>query len=298
MSSGYGQTWICTRRRWDTLSPLWRSHGHAHRRGPRLDPHGHWLMAIARVHGVHSAADHILQCERLGKYGWASLVPAPLSNQPSTDPTQHPFHIFTKPGPVRWTKQHPILDRPTTSPSISPSNSLSCFLTKTPSYYPSQGAIQNFRPKLNPDFPAGYHSKLSNQSPLMIPQPWSISNFQPKILAHRPARVHLKNFQETSMYRPEDTSNYYPSKITSQYPSYTPFRNSLPKNPLPHTQPTTHSKLLPSLPPPLLHLTHGLFHLGGHTGHTELAIKTGSHLRVQLQMKLCIHPCAGVKKRF
>ena len=87
-----------------------------------------------------------------------------------------------------------FLDRPSSSPSTSPSNSLSRFLTKSPSDYSSRGGIQKFRPKLHPDFPAGVHLKLSNQSPLPIPQPGSISNFQPKILPHRPARVYLKTF--------------------------------------------------------------------------------------------------------
>ena len=41
-SSGRGQTRIHPRRCWDALSPLWRSHGHAHRGGPILNPRGQW----------------------------------------------------------------------------------------------------------------------------------------------------------------------------------------------------------------------------------------------------------------
>ena len=64
------------------------------------------------------------------------------------------------------------------------------------------------------------------------------------------------------MYCPEHTSSYGPSKNTSSYPSANPFQNSIPMNPLPHTQPTTYSNLLPSflpLAPPLLHITNGLY---------------------------------------
>ena len=45
---GHGHTWIRPRRRWHTLSTIWRSHGHAHCRGPILDPHGHQVVALAR----------------------------------------------------------------------------------------------------------------------------------------------------------------------------------------------------------------------------------------------------------
>ena len=122
--SGSNQTWICTRRHWDALSPLWGSHDHAHRGGHRLDPHGHRTMALARVHGLNSAAYLILQWRHLSKNEWATLVYAPLSNQPSTDPNQNPFHIFINPRPIRWTKQNSLSDCLNTSPSNSPINSL------------------------------------------------------------------------------------------------------------------------------------------------------------------------------
>ena len=64
------------------------------------------------------------------------------------------------------------------------------------------------------------------------------------------------------MFRPKLTTNYRPRKIPSQDPSYTPFTKSHQKNSLPHTQPTTHHILSPSLlalDAPLLHITHGLY---------------------------------------
>ena len=45
------------------------------------------------VRGLYSATDIILQCGSLGKIEQATLVLELLSNQPPTDPTQHPLHI-------------------------------------------------------------------------------------------------------------------------------------------------------------------------------------------------------------
>ena len=52
-------------------------------------------MALDRVHGLHLAADLILQCVRLGENEWVTLVSAPLSNQLPNEPTQNPFNIST-----------------------------------------------------------------------------------------------------------------------------------------------------------------------------------------------------------
>ena len=141
------------------------------------------------------------------------MVSAPLINWPSTDPTQHPFHTFTKPGPICLTERHHVLDCLTTSPSVSPSASLSCFPTKNTSDSPRRGSFQHFQPKFLPDPPARVQSKNSNQPPPHIYQRGSIRNFHSKILLHQPDRVNSKISQEKSMFRPKITPNYHPSKI-------------------------------------------------------------------------------------
>ena len=128
--------------------------------------------------------------------------------------------------------------------------------------------------------------EISNQTPYYITQLRSISKIS----------------QITSMARPEHIHSYHPNKFPSCAPSQTPFSNSLPSIPLPHTHPTTHLNHPPSLlplAPPQLHLTHGLNQaaLGGHTGHATLVFKAASHSRVhshiQSRMQFFIQSYAG-----
>ena len=112
-----------------------------------------------------------------------------------------------------------------------------------------------------------------------------------------------ESYQETSMARSEHIPSYRPRKFPLCSPSHTHFSNSIPTHSLPHTHPTTHINIPPSLltiAQYLLHITHGLYQadLGGHTGHTVLVFKAVSHSRVQSRMHLCIQSCAGVKKLF
>ena len=119
----------------------------------------------------------------------------------------------------------------------------------------------------------GFRLELPNQKPHYIARLGSISEFP----------------QETFMARPEHIPSYRPRKLPSCLLIHTHFSNYIPTHPLPHTHPTTHLNLPPSLfplAPPLLHLTHGLYQaaVGGHTGHTVLVFKAGSHSQVQSQM--------------
>ena len=113
----------------------------------------------------------------------------------------------------------------------------------------------------------------------------------------------LKISQLTSMARPEHIPSYHPSTFPTCAPSQTPFSNSIPPIPLPHTHFKHPPSLLP-LAPPQLHLTHGLYQaaLDCHTGNIALVFKAESHSRVQSRvqsrMQSCIQSCAGVKKRF
>ena len=138
---------------------------------------------------------------------------------------------------------------------------------------------------------AGVRLEIPNQTPYHIAQLRSISKIS----------------QIISMARPEHIPSYHPSKFPSWAPSQTPFSNSIPPIPLPHTHSPTHFKHPPSLfplAPPQLHLTHGLYQaaLGGHTGNIPLAFKAEFHSRVQSQvqsrMQSCIQSCTGVKRRF
>ena len=99
--------------------------------------------------------------------------------------------------------------------------------------------------------------------------------------------------QETSMTRSEQICSYRPRKLPSCAPSHTPVSKSIPSQPLPHIHPNTpmnHPQSLLPLAPNLLHLTHGQYQaaLGGHTDHTALVFKAGSHSRVQSWMQSCI----------
>ena len=81
----------------------------------------------------------------------------PLSIQSSTKPSKHPTHIFSNPGPVRWTERHHFSGRPTKTPSDHPSTSSSHFPTKIPFKSPSRCPF-----------------KISNQNSFQITQPGSI----------------------------------------------------------------------------------------------------------------------------
>ena len=148
-----------------------------------------------------------------------------------------------------------------------------------------------FQPSARLDCRAGVHLEISNQTPYHTAQLRPISKIS----------------QLMSMTCPEHIPSYHPSKFPSCAPSQTPFSNSIPSIPLPHTHPSTHFKhplsLLP-LAPPQLHLTHGLNQaaLDCHTGNIALVFKAESHSlvqsRVQSRMQSCIQSCAGVKTRF
>ena len=167
LSGRSDHTRSCPRRLWCTLSPLWRSHGHAHHSDPRSDPHGHQPVSLARIHGLCSTIDLILQCGRLCAYERTTLVSEPLSSRPSIEPTQHPILTFTNPGPVRFTKLHHLSDCPATSPSSPLSASPLRFPTKNPSDPPSQGLFRF--PNSLPDPPAGVQSKFPTNNPSISP---------------------------------------------------------------------------------------------------------------------------------
>ena len=134
-----------------------------------------------------------------------------------------------------------------------------------------------FQPPACLDRRSRVHLEISSKKPHYIAQLGSISE-----ISH-----------ETSMARPEHIPSYHQSKLPLCLPSHTPFSNYIPTHPLPHTHPTTHINLPPSLlplAPPLLHLTHGLYQaaLGGHTGHNVLIFKAGSHSQFQYWMQFYI----------
>ena len=142
------------------------------------------------------------------------------------------------------------------------------------------------QPAARLDFQYGVRLEIYNQQSHYISHLGSIS----------------ESSQETSMARSEHIPSYCPRKFPLCSPSHTPFSNSIPTHPLPHTHPTSHINIPPSLLPvaqPLLHITHGLYQasLGGHTGHTVLVFKAESHSWVQSRMQLCIQSCAGFKKK-
>ena len=140
------------------------------------------------------------------------------------------------------------------------------------------GSIGIFQPNIPPHHQARVWPKFSHTKYMGCPNPTPIWNFWPRPRPDHQARVCLKFpnkkglhiaslgsisylSQETSIYWTEHTSSYCPSKNPSSYPSAKPFQNSIPTNPLPHTQPTPHSNLLTSLipfAPTLIHSTHGL----------------------------------------
>ena len=162
-ASGVIQTWLCTRGYWDALSRIWQSHGHAHCRRPGLNPHGHWAVALARICGIHPAADPFVQHGHLGAHEQTTLVSAPLSRMPAIDPTSHPFHIFAKLGPIHFPEGHHLSNRSTTPLSVSSITSPSQFLTKTPCDYPSGRPFQISQPKFLPYPPARVLPKFYDQ---------------------------------------------------------------------------------------------------------------------------------------
>ena len=134
------------------------------------------------------------------------------------------------------------IDRdPSTSPSSDPTANFQGnlhLMTQVPVHF-------TFQPSAHLYCQVGVRLGISNQTTYHIAQLRYISKFS----------------QLTSMARPEHIPSYHPSKFSSRAPSQTPFSNSIPSIPLPHTHPTNHFKHPPSLlplAPPQLHLTHGL----------------------------------------
>ena len=89
------QTWLCPRRRRNTLSPLWRRHGHAPRWCPRPDTHGHWQMAVTKAYGLYLAAYLVLQHGGLCQDDPATLITEPLITLSSTKPSTHSHSHIT-----------------------------------------------------------------------------------------------------------------------------------------------------------------------------------------------------------
>ena len=117
-SSGRDQTQVFPRIFRDTLYLLWQSYLQAPHGGTKSHPHDHWLVALARIHGLHSTTYHVLQRRRLGAYEPTTLVFTPLSILLSTKPTQHPIHAFADPGPIHLTKWYPFFtDQPKLHPT-------------------------------------------------------------------------------------------------------------------------------------------------------------------------------------
>ena len=98
-------------------------HGHAHRRGPRSHSHDHWLVALVRIHGLHSTTDLILQRRCLSYHDPETLVPTSLRISSSTKTTKSPICKCSDSGPVRLTEQHHFSDRRTKPLSDQPSTS-------------------------------------------------------------------------------------------------------------------------------------------------------------------------------
>ena len=141
--SGCIQTLILPSRCQDSLSLLCLSHVHVHIKGPRLRPNIHQPTVPDGIYDIHSSKNIILQRGRLYAYDPTDLVSTTLIILPSTDPTQQPIHIFTKPGTVHLTERHKfsklLTKPPSTPPPPPPSASPSRFPTKKPSNTPSQG---------------------------------------------------------------------------------------------------------------------------------------------------------------
>ena len=158
----------------------------------------------------------------------------------------------------------PLISRPSDNHTYSPSPDLSVWprdillWTAKPHFHPFHLALQFniFQQKNLLIIPAGGRSKFPNQNSFQIPLPGSCQNimtnypsifpswgpsqtFWLNILPHHPGRVYSETAQKTPTFQPELTPIYRPIRIPSQKPSYTPFTKSHPKNPLPHTQPTT-----------------------------------------------------------
>ena len=162
---------------WDTLSPLWQSHDHAHRRHPRLEPHGNWEVGIARIYGIYLAADLFIQHGRLGAHVRSTFVLEHLSRTPTTDPKSHPFHIFSKLRSIRLPQWHPLLNLRTTPPSLLPTTSPSQFSTQNTSDYPSGRPFQTPQPKSFPELPDGVPLKFYDQPSIWIYHLVSIMKF-------------------------------------------------------------------------------------------------------------------------
>ena len=83
---------------------IWRSHVHAHCGGPKLQPHVHRPVALARINGLYSTIDIILQHGRIGAHEPTTLVLMPLVILLSTKQTKHLIRTLPDLGPVRLTE--------------------------------------------------------------------------------------------------------------------------------------------------------------------------------------------------
>ena len=175
------QTRIRSRRCRNALSPLWRSHRHAHRRVPISYLHGYWLVALDRIYDLHPTIYLILQCGNIGTHEPTTLVFTPLSSLPPTNPTKTP---------------NPHITRPRT-----------CLVYRETSFIwlPNQNSIW---------LSEHLTITVSNQNSFQITQPGSIRNFQPKISAHHPSRVHREFLTKTpSKSAIRGTIENFPGKL-------------------------------------------------------------------------------------
>ena len=147
---------------------------------------------------------------------------------------------------------------------------------------------------------------ISNQKSVQITQPGFIQKIQPNVLPNNPSRVHLKFpaknppkspsrgpfkiFQEHFIWRSEFTPIRLPQQNSIQMPQqHTFYRITPTENPFKY--PTCHPCFTPTNTPSNLptpnpsHIWAIPGHICGHTGHTVLIIKAGSHFRLQSRIQ-------------
>ena len=144
-------------------------------------------MAVTRVHGLHPAADLVLQHGGLCQDEPATLVLEPLSTLPSTQPSTHP----------RFT-HHPIPD-PSGGPSATPSVTAQPILHMMARAHHSH----SFQPNILRHHQSRVHSKIPNVNPEHIPEVGSIHISQPSTLPLPRYQVRLKFSEETPISCPE-----------------------------------------------------------------------------------------------
>ena len=144
-------------------------------------------MAVTGVHGLHPAADLVLQNGGLCQDEPATLVSAHLSTLLSTEASTHP--IFT---------QHPIPD-PSGGPSDTPSVTAQPILHLMARVHHSH----SFPPNILQHHQARVHSKFSNRNPEHIPKLGSIQIFQTSTPPLPRAQIRLTISEETPISCPE-----------------------------------------------------------------------------------------------